>query len=165
VATCVLITAMPRCAAVLQFLLSPLLLWRSFMSTALANAVYAAALCHYHYLNFLGYSALPFLERTEVSGGGSSSSSSSSSGTSSICCRCSMPPAHGALRRSTAQEQQQDNFLSGDWYSTSLQDCLVTAAAASCADWLASSAALLCCKRFVRSWHRACGLAARLKES
>jgi hypothetical protein len=55
----VLITAMPLCAAVLQFLLSPLLLWRSFMSTALANAVYAAALCHYHYLNFLGYSALP----------------------------------------------------------------------------------------------------------
>jgi hypothetical protein len=56
----------PRPPAVLQFLLSPLLLWHSFMSTALANVLYGAALCLYHYLNFLGYSALPFLERTEV---------------------------------------------------------------------------------------------------
>ena len=49
-----------------QFLLSPLLLWRSFLATLLSNALYAFALCYYHYLSFLGYSALPFLEHTEV---------------------------------------------------------------------------------------------------
>jgi hypothetical protein len=64
--------ALTRCAhhlwtAVIQFLLSPLLLWRSFLASALSSALYAAALSHYHYMNFLGYSALPFLERTEVS--------------------------------------------------------------------------------------------------
>lgn len=52
----------------LQFLLSPLLLWKSFLSTALATALYAGALTYYHYMTFLGYSALPFLERTEVGG-------------------------------------------------------------------------------------------------
>ncbi|KAK9830011.1 hypothetical protein WJX72_009176 [[Myrmecia] bisecta] len=51
---------------VVQFLLSPLLLWRSFVSAVLSNALYAIALAYYHYLNFLGYSALPFLEHTEV---------------------------------------------------------------------------------------------------
>eukprot|EP00877_Chromochloris_zofingiensis_P009945 jgi/Chrzof1/5203/Cz15g16070.t1 len=51
---------------VLQFLLSPVLLWKSLVSTALSCALYAAALSLYHYLNFLGYSALPFLERTQV---------------------------------------------------------------------------------------------------
>ena len=50
----------------LQFLLSPLLLWRGFLSALLSNALYAAALGYYHYLNFLGYSALPFLDHTEV---------------------------------------------------------------------------------------------------
>lgn len=49
-----------------QFLLGPLLLWRAWLSSALACMLYAVAFCHYHYLNFLGYSALPFLERTEV---------------------------------------------------------------------------------------------------
>jgi hypothetical protein len=57
---------MPARAAVVQFFLSPLLVWKSFMSTALSVALYAGALGHYHYMNFLGYSALPFLERTEV---------------------------------------------------------------------------------------------------
>jgi len=52
--------------AVLQFVLSPVLLWKSFMSTLLANLLYMVALSYYHYLSFLGYSALPFLERTEV---------------------------------------------------------------------------------------------------
>jgi len=51
---------------VFQFLVSPLLLWRSFASAAISNALYAAALGYYHYMNFLGYSALPFLEHTEV---------------------------------------------------------------------------------------------------
>ncbi|GFR46252.1 hypothetical protein Agub_g7801 [Astrephomene gubernaculifera] len=51
---------------VLQFLLSPALLWRSFLSSALSNALYMIAFGVYHYMNFLGYSALPYLERTEV---------------------------------------------------------------------------------------------------
>lgn len=50
----------------LQFLVSPLLLWKSFLSATISCALYAVALSYYHYLNFLGYSALPFLERTEV---------------------------------------------------------------------------------------------------
>ena len=53
--------------AVLQLLLAPLLLWRSVVAALLSNALYAAALGYYHYLSFLGYSALPFLEHTEVS--------------------------------------------------------------------------------------------------
>lgn len=51
---------------VLQFLLSPLLLWRGFVATLLSNGLYVLGLSYYHYLNFLGYSALPFLDRTEV---------------------------------------------------------------------------------------------------
>ncbi len=51
----------------LQLLLAPLLLWRSVVAALLSNALYAAALGYYHYLSFLGYSALPFLEHTEVS--------------------------------------------------------------------------------------------------
>ncbi|MEW5315733.1 MAG: hypothetical protein WDW38_007140 [Sanguina aurantia] len=51
---------------VLQFLLSPLLLMRSFVSNALSCALYAGALAYYHVLSFLGYSSLPFLEHTEV---------------------------------------------------------------------------------------------------
>ena len=47
-------------------MLSPLLLWRARLAAALSCVLYAAAFGHYHYLNFLGYSALPFLERTEV---------------------------------------------------------------------------------------------------
>lgn len=53
-------------AAVLQYLLCPLLLWRSILSSVLSNLLYLVALSYYHYLSFLGYSALPFLERTEV---------------------------------------------------------------------------------------------------
>nr|ADI46908.1 UNC50m [Volvox carteri f. nagariensis] len=51
---------------VLQFLLSPALLWQSSISSALSNALYVIALGVYNYINFLGYSALPFLDRTEV---------------------------------------------------------------------------------------------------
>eukprot|EP00798_Chlamydomonas_sp_ICE-L_P023168 gene23166-30376_t len=51
---------------VVQFLLSPLLLWKSFVSTAVSVALYAVTLSYYHYMTFLGYSALPFLEHTEV---------------------------------------------------------------------------------------------------
>lgn len=69
---CLLATAPPcllpsaRPPAVLQLFLSPLLLWESFLANALSVALYGAALAHYHYMNFLGYSALPFLEHTEV---------------------------------------------------------------------------------------------------
>lgn len=52
--------------AVGQFLLTPLLLWRGFVPALLSSALYAVALSYYHYLSFLGYSALPFLEHTEV---------------------------------------------------------------------------------------------------
>jgi len=55
-----------RGCAVLQLLLAPLLLWRSVVAALLSNALYAAALGYYHYLSFLGYSALPFLEHTEA---------------------------------------------------------------------------------------------------
>eukprot|EP00891_Asterochloris_glomerata_P001549 jgi/Astpho2/1549/e_gw1.00026.77.1_t len=51
---------------VVQFIASPVLLHRNFLSTVLANALYGVALSYYHYLNFLGYSALPFLQHTEV---------------------------------------------------------------------------------------------------
>lgn len=54
--------------AVLQLFLSPLLLWHSFLANTLSVALYATAMAYYHYMNFLGYSALPFLEHTEVRG-------------------------------------------------------------------------------------------------
>lgn len=52
--------------AVLQFILSPLLIWKSFFSAILSNIIYLTAFGYYHYMSFLGYSALPFLEHTEV---------------------------------------------------------------------------------------------------
>lgn len=51
---------------VLQFLLTPLLLLHAWLPSALSCVLYAVAFSHYHYLNFLGYSALPFLEQTEA---------------------------------------------------------------------------------------------------
>ena len=54
------------CPAVGQFILTPVLLHKGFVPCLLSNALYAAAFSYYHYLSFLGYSALPFLERTEV---------------------------------------------------------------------------------------------------
>jgi UNC-50 family len=52
--------------AVLQFFLSPLLLWKSIFSGVLSSLLYVFAFSYYQYMNFLGYSALPFLERTEL---------------------------------------------------------------------------------------------------
>nr|XP_024360954.1 protein unc-50 homolog isoform X3 [Physcomitrium patens] len=49
---------------VLQYFLSPLLLAHGFVPTLLSNMLYFVALSYYHYLNFLGYDVLPFLERT-----------------------------------------------------------------------------------------------------
>ena len=54
--------------AVVQFVLTPVLAAKGFLPRLLSNALYAVACSYYHYLSFLGYSALPFLERTEVSG-------------------------------------------------------------------------------------------------
>lgn len=50
---------------VLQFFLSPVLLGQGFLPALLANVLYGVGLSYYHYINFLGYSTLPFLERTE----------------------------------------------------------------------------------------------------
>lgn len=51
---------------VLQLLLSPLLLSHARAAGVLSCLLYSAAVGHYSYLSFLGYTALPFLERTEV---------------------------------------------------------------------------------------------------
>ena len=59
-------TCLDLAPAVVQFIASPVLLHRNFLSTVLANGLYGIALSYYHYLNFLGYSALPFLQHTEV---------------------------------------------------------------------------------------------------
>lgn len=50
---------------VVQYFLSPILIQKSFLSCVLANALYAFAGCYYLYITFLGYSILPFLQRTE----------------------------------------------------------------------------------------------------
>lgn len=51
-------------AAVVRFLFSPVLLHKTLLSTILSIALYVVPLSYY--LNFLGYSALPFLDHTEV---------------------------------------------------------------------------------------------------
>lgn len=51
---------------VLQYLMLPLLLSDSFFATFLANTLYAAALSYYHYVSFLGYMFLPFLNKEQV---------------------------------------------------------------------------------------------------
>lgn len=58
--------AIALCNAVVQFFLTPLLLWRNFLSSSLSIALYVVAFVYYHYLNFLGYNSLPFLEHTQV---------------------------------------------------------------------------------------------------
>lgn len=47
---------------VLQFFLLPFLLNGGFVSTLVSNTLFLVALSYYHYITFLGYSALPFLE-------------------------------------------------------------------------------------------------------
>jgi hypothetical protein len=51
---------------VAQLLLCPVLLLESRLAAALSSCLYAAALSHYLYITFLGYSVLPFLDRTET---------------------------------------------------------------------------------------------------
>jgi len=49
-----------------QYLLLPLLLRDAFVATLVGNTLYLAAFVAYHYIHFLGYMALPFLQRTQV---------------------------------------------------------------------------------------------------
>ena len=49
----------------LQYFLLPFLLTPHFLSTLAANTLYLAALGAYLYVTFLGYAALPFIERPE----------------------------------------------------------------------------------------------------
>lgn len=53
---------------VLQFLILPLLLSGagSFLATLVSNSLYLIAGIYYYYVTFLGYTALPFLQKTEV---------------------------------------------------------------------------------------------------
>ncbi|CAN6214086.1 unnamed protein product, partial [Urochloa humidicola] len=49
---------------VLQYFLSPLLVAHGFFPALLSNLLFVVAISYYHYLNFLGYDVLPFLDRT-----------------------------------------------------------------------------------------------------
>ncbi|KAJ6409546.1 hypothetical protein OIU84_009112 [Salix udensis] len=49
---------------VIHYFLSPLLVAHGFMPALLSNLLFMVAASYYHYLNFLGYDVLPFLERT-----------------------------------------------------------------------------------------------------
>ncbi|XP_044481065.1 protein unc-50 homolog isoform X1 [Mangifera indica] len=49
---------------VIHYFLSPLLVAHGFIPVLLSNLLFMVAACYYHYLNFLGYGVLPFLERT-----------------------------------------------------------------------------------------------------
>lgn len=51
---------------VVQYFLTPLLLAPGFIANLVSNLLYAFALSYYHYTQFLGYNALPFLEHTEL---------------------------------------------------------------------------------------------------
>ncbi|KAI3962908.1 hypothetical protein MKW92_010951, partial [Papaver armeniacum] len=49
---------------VIHYFLSPLLIAHGFIPVLLSNLLFMVAVSYYHYLNFLGYDVLPFLERT-----------------------------------------------------------------------------------------------------
>ncbi|GMN37752.1 hypothetical protein TIFTF001_007073 [Ficus carica] len=49
---------------VIHYFLSPLLVAHGFIPVLLSNLLFMVAASYYHYLNFLGYDVLPFLERT-----------------------------------------------------------------------------------------------------
>ncbi|KAI7992721.1 hypothetical protein LOK49_LG12G00450 [Camellia lanceoleosa] len=52
---------------VIHYFLSPLLVAHGFIPVLLSNLLFMVAASYYHYLNFLGYDVLPFLERTTFS--------------------------------------------------------------------------------------------------
>ncbi|EXB63681.1 hypothetical protein L484_027024 [Morus notabilis] len=49
---------------VIHYFLSPLLIAHGFIPVLLSNLLFMVAASYYHYLNFLGYDVLPFLEKT-----------------------------------------------------------------------------------------------------
>ncbi|CAN6685616.1 unnamed protein product [Malus baccata var. baccata] len=49
---------------VIHYFLSPILVAHGFIPVLLSNLIFMVATSYYHYLNFLGYDVLPFLERT-----------------------------------------------------------------------------------------------------
>lgn len=49
-----------------QWILLPILDRENWISVILSNLLYSAAIIHYCYITFLGYSALPHLRRTQV---------------------------------------------------------------------------------------------------
>merc|ERR1712194_199316 len=51
---------------VAHYFLLPLLVGPTLLAALLSNALYATAICYYAYITSLGYSTLPFLERTEL---------------------------------------------------------------------------------------------------
>ncbi|KAJ9537993.1 hypothetical protein OSB04_030726 [Centaurea solstitialis] len=51
---------------VIHFFLSPLLVAHGFIPLLLSNVILMVAVSYYHYLNFLGYDVLPFLEKTTL---------------------------------------------------------------------------------------------------
>ncbi|CAA2964374.1 unc-50 homolog [Olea europaea subsp. europaea] len=51
---------------VVHYFLLPLLVAHGFIPELLSNLLFMVAVSYYHYLNFLGYDVLPFLERTTL---------------------------------------------------------------------------------------------------
>ncbi|CAA2968492.1 unc-50 homolog [Olea europaea subsp. europaea] len=51
---------------VVHYFLSPLLVAHGFVPELLSNLLFMVALSYYHYINYLGYDVLPFLERTTL---------------------------------------------------------------------------------------------------
>ncbi|KAL6514601.1 hypothetical protein OROGR_020180 [Orobanche gracilis] len=51
---------------VVHYFLSPVLVAHGFVPVLLSNVLFMAAASYYHYLNYLGYDVLPFLERTTL---------------------------------------------------------------------------------------------------
>lgn len=49
---------------VVHYFLSPLLIGQGILPTILSNILFMVALSYYHYLNFVGYDVLPFLDKT-----------------------------------------------------------------------------------------------------
>ncbi len=64
---CILFLCPPhhRASTASQYFLLPIILADTFFSLFVANSLYAAAFGVYFYITFLGYTALPFLVRTE----------------------------------------------------------------------------------------------------
>jgi hypothetical protein len=51
---------------VVQYMVSPVLLAHNFLANILSIALYVIAFAYYHYLTFLGYAALPFIDNSQV---------------------------------------------------------------------------------------------------